>query len=65
MPSIAQDPKITYEEMAPGGGEFIFKGVLKGDIEIPTEDADFVMRVAKDPGSGRWNIRLMRVKWMK
>jgi hypothetical protein len=49
--------RITSEEAAPDGGEVIFSGVLEGE-----QQADFVIRVAKEAGHGKWSIRYLRAK---
>jgi hypothetical protein len=50
-------------EVAPGGGEIIFKGVNSGKVTYPEDyKRDFTLRVAKENG-GRWSIRFIAIEW--
>jgi hypothetical protein len=54
---------FTSAEMAPGGGEVIFQGVVSGtDPDEKKVRQVFKMRVAKVARSGKWGIRYLRLK---
>jgi hypothetical protein len=57
-----RDWKITSEEVSPNADEIIFCGVVKAPNNVKYPDADFKLRVAKEPETGRWSIRYMVVR---
>jgi hypothetical protein len=51
----SQPVAITSEEVAPGGGEVIFRGTLGAKPGM--SKIAFLIRVAKDNRDGKWSIR--------